>query len=520
MVTASLAANHALSGEDPEGYRWTNLLAHAGCVLLVRALGLRLRLSPAAALSSAAAFSVFPYGPGAVAWVIGRVDSFAAVFALAALVLHLRGPGSGRTLSLACAALAFGSKEVALALPFILLAAEGWNLAQRLRRTAPTLLLLGAFLAWRRAAIGSWLGGYPIELSFRACVRAALGVVESMGGTIAPIPGIPVGAKHLLALLVCALGLKANPRVAGFGIAFWVLFSLPALSSLQEPENLPNLRNFYLPAAGLSLVLGSLAGLGRGRLGVALFAALFLWMALGFTRSARDHLAAGAEVAAIREGVDREAAGCATPPVFVAGVPRARGSAYLFNWGFGSAMRPPFRTGGPPVLLLRPLFPQSPALESEGAAPAGRCLLRIGEGGSVARVPPRPPLPLLTVRCPGLGPVLTEKALQAALDGPDFPFEFDPTPIGPVRAVLFTSLGYNEASLSPRPAGLVRGVFNASFAPGLTLTHAIVQAFDAGDRSFFLYFRAPCEGGERESDLLEVRFAEDVARAFRAFHAR
>jgi hypothetical protein len=523
VVSASLAANHALSGLDPEGYRWTNLAAHAGSVLLLRSIALGLGLPPGSALAAAAAFAVFPYGPGAVAWVIGRVDSFAAFFAFASLLLHLRARRSGRALSpgsLACAALALGSKEVAVTLPLLLLVFERLRPGGSLRSTLPAFGLLAAYLAVRRIAIGAWVGGYPIELSLRSAGEAALGAIEGMGRTLCAFPGVPASVAFLLGLVVIGVAFRVNPKVAAFGCATWLLFSLPAWATLRELQVRPNLRNFYLPNAGLALLLGCVSGWGVRAAGIPLFGGAFLAMGGGLLLSVNDHRAAGAQVAAIREGVSSEAARCESVPVFVSDVPRARGTAYLFNWGFGSAMEPPFRLEGPRVLLLRPLFAQVPTRESLVLAPAGRCHLEVRADGSVARVPQSRAIPRLAVSSAGFGPVLTVAALQAALDGPDIPIEFDPAPVGPVHATLFTSLGCNEAELPPAPVGLVQGLFRASFAPGLALAHTAVQAFDAGDRAFLLHFHAACADGERESDLLEVRFAEDVAVAFRGAHLR
>lgn len=528
VVTASLAANHALFGLEPEGYRWTNLLAHAVSVLLLFSLAREIGLGRTAALSAGALFAAFPYGPGAVAWVVGRVDSLCAPFALGTLCLHARARRKGKRWSpgsLVCLALALGTKEVAAALPFVLLALE-YALPTgppSLRRAAPSFALLAGYLLVRRAALGGWLGGYPLEVDARAVGSCLVGLAAAASRVVVPAAGGTLRAVLFLAFVATFLLLggwrRGSRRIVLLGLSTWVLLSLPAGAALREPGNLPNLRVFYLPSSGLALAVASLVE-ERRRRGFLLLGPVLASMALGLGLSIRDHLAAGRNVEGIRAAVERASRACpAPPPLFVSGVPRTEGSAYVFHWGFGSATSPPFRRTGPLVRLLRPCLPQAPILEGMGIG--GRCLLRLPGGGVEEEfVAPVRSLPRFEVESPALGRLLALHDIRSALDGDDFPIRFSPSPPGETLAVLFTSLGYNALPLPSPPGGLLRDVLRPPFAPGLTLSHTILQAFDAGDREFLLYFRADFPDGERETDLLPLRFAEDVPPAFWTLYAR
>ena len=136
LLKLSYAANHA-SGLGLAGFHAANLAVHAANALLAFALlrCLEARAAPAgsppgrAPLVAALLFALHPAQTEAVTYVSGRSASLAATFLLASALVHVAGrdgwrPGLARVLSPALLACALGVKEVAVALPAVLVAVE------------------------------------------------------------------------------------------------------------------------------------------------------------------------------------------------------------------------------------------------------------------------------------------------------------------------------------------------------------------------------------------------------------
>ena len=145
LVMLSFAANRTLTGLRPGPFKLTNLALHALNALLVFGL-LRLwlaRLAPqapsACAWLIAAMWALHPINVTAVLYVVQRMTSLSASFALAALVVYswarlrsLDGQATPRGWWLAlalCVVFALLCKETALSLPLYGLVIEAWVLA-------------------------------------------------------------------------------------------------------------------------------------------------------------------------------------------------------------------------------------------------------------------------------------------------------------------------------------------------------------------------------------------------------
>ena len=176
VTVLSLAADARLGG-SPAVYRITGLLIHAFAVLaaasFLATLFQRRDPSPSprdagrAAWLGAALFAVHPLASEALLWVVGRAESLAAAFGLAAFVVlvgkrrgHLGSP-SASAISAALFFLALGSKESAAA--WIVVVAAWWAIAGRregiapgllLRRTLPHMVGFAAFLLLRASVVG------------------------------------------------------------------------------------------------------------------------------------------------------------------------------------------------------------------------------------------------------------------------------------------------------------------------------------------------------------------------------
>ena len=102
LVALSLAANHALGGLDPAGYRALNLALHLGAALLLAdllrtALAARPAVARRVAAWSALLFAAHPLATTVVTYTVQRAEGLMAFFylgALAASARALAAPGS------------------------------------------------------------------------------------------------------------------------------------------------------------------------------------------------------------------------------------------------------------------------------------------------------------------------------------------------------------------------------------------------------------------------------------------
>lgn len=169
VTTATWALTWMASGGGATAFHALGVLLHAGVtaltVLLLAALA-----TPAVALVGGALFAVHPVHVEAVANVAGSAETLAAIFALAACVLHVRGGagyGLGRAAAVTAAyALAVLAKEGAAVLPLLLLLLDGARRDVELRRVAAYArergplyaLMAGALLTilvWRMDVVGA-----------------------------------------------------------------------------------------------------------------------------------------------------------------------------------------------------------------------------------------------------------------------------------------------------------------------------------------------------------------------------
>ncbi len=151
LVVLSYAVTYALAGLQPSAHLLVNLLTDGLCAGIVLVLARSLWLPAIAAGTASLLFALHPVNGEVVNYVSSRSESFAAAGMLAALWTYLRwrdGAGSAvfYGLSLAAFCMALLSKATAIALPGMLLAAEGLR-AQR-RRPVNVLPFLGLGLAY------------------------------------------------------------------------------------------------------------------------------------------------------------------------------------------------------------------------------------------------------------------------------------------------------------------------------------------------------------------------------------
>jgi len=281
------------TGLTPGPFLLGNVLLHAAASLLVLALGDRLVARPAGLLG-ALLFAVHPIHTEAVAWVMGRSELLAAVFALGACLLGLRArdcdarrPWAAAGGAVAAYAAALGAKEHVALLP--LWFGLTW-LVERPRRAGrvtaamgvASLFVLAGFLALRahalvredgRPALGLFNPAADVPAPRRWLT--ALAVIARYAGLLV-WPG-PLSHDHGFAETVASTGLGLQEAV---GLAVVVgLAAVTGLAARWQPglalalalvpvsfvlvSNLPfpigtvmAERLLYLPSAGLALAAG------------------------------------------------------------------------------------------------------------------------------------------------------------------------------------------------------------------------------------------------------------------------
>ncbi|MCU0224963.1 MAG: tetratricopeptide repeat protein [Acidobacteria bacterium] len=326
VVMLSLLVDDLAGGGAPPLFHLTNVLLHGAASVLVLLLLSALGAGRWPAAAGAALFAVHPVHVESVAFVSGRTDLLAAVFALAAALLWVRdrgGPPQRGLLrcgaGLAAYALACLSKEVAFLLPVVLAAwdlalprpaRDGWRRARLAWGFGAAAVMAGALVL--RTAVA----GEPLPLSGLAPEAS-----PATGGRFASLPGVLLTALRLLvapwplnayytadqvalrgsgvlgvAGLVAAVALLAGwavlstPRFwrAGWLSAAWtVAFLLPGLGLVAHGGAAIAERFLYLPSVGVALLVLGLEGLAprTRRAGIALaFAAALLVLPLTIAR--------------------------------------------------------------------------------------------------------------------------------------------------------------------------------------------------------------------------------------------
>lgn len=170
MTTASYAVDRLVWGADPDGapspfgVHLGNLILNAAVTLLLFAWLRRRWGQDSGPFWAAALFAVHPANSEAVQHLVGRADVLMTVFCLVAFLL-LETPGRrARWLSAAAFLAALLSKEMAAALPLLLLV-DAW--ARRKRSRA------GEALRRRLPDLAAWLGALAIYVLARGFVIGA-----------------------------------------------------------------------------------------------------------------------------------------------------------------------------------------------------------------------------------------------------------------------------------------------------------------------------------------------------------
>ena len=388
LISVFMVSDYLLWGVNGLGFRLTNLICHLASSLFLFLIVAELGRQPGQtsapgipgrltwALLAAALFALYPLHAEAVSWITGRVDSVVTVFCLASILSYMRWRTSGRLPWLIAAfsamVLALLSKEMAVTLPAVFLSydlllgrsrarAEHFlpRLVSGLAHTACFWLLLAGYFVLRRAALGTFVGGYDDSLFFISNWAGFLGGwLHAVRMLLVPINRELLGAHHVLtklweASLAACLVLAAVtvwkrrdlwPACAFLSI--WLLLSLlPVYKIFAIADDLEGSRLAYLATAPLAALMALvLAGWSGSRswsrlrplpwltaVTLTSCAGLLLWA----NNQAWSH--AGHESNAIRRGLDRIYRSLpGDPQVLFVGLPDQVNGAYICRnalWG-------------------------------------------------------------------------------------------------------------------------------------------------------------------------------------------
>lgn len=306
LVNVSYAADRLVWGYRPFGFHLTNVLLHMVVTVLLFAF-LRAAMFDAArklaerapptrsrppstsraelyaAFTGAALFAVHPLMTEAVAYVSGRSELLCATWFLLTILLARRAVLHGNVIAAAAAfatgALALASKEVAAALPFVILAYD-WLLlpgTERERRRrfwglyAPLCVQLAVAATYRVVLLQEAAAGmyHPPLLSaltqsiviWRYLRLAVWPVGQSIMHSVHQVdsPGDPlalVAVTGLLVVFLLAIRVRRTAPLLTFATIWYFACIAPSSSVIALRESMAEHRA-YLATAGICLVVAS-----------------------------------------------------------------------------------------------------------------------------------------------------------------------------------------------------------------------------------------------------------------------
>jgi tetratricopeptide (TPR) repeat protein len=309
LTSLSYHADYQVYGSNPRGFHHTNIILNAAVSAMVFLALLEMFSQPLLALLAALWFAAFPMHVQSVAWISGRTDVVATLFALLSLWFYARwrkrsGPGAA-TGSLLCCALALLGKEVAVVLPGVAAVYELLPRGGDERRSHGAGrwgLLLGmctlaaVYFGVRHSVLGSSLGALPrvthgisqaVALTFSIVAHYTYRLIYPF--RLNPTPDFPPPAHFfnlhtmagvaVVALVVAAVIRWRRQRVFVFGVAVIACGLAPVLHVV--PANVVLAEHFlYFPSLGAALLVSlAVTHLPGRRRTLALGAFTAVWLA-------------------------------------------------------------------------------------------------------------------------------------------------------------------------------------------------------------------------------------------------
>jgi protein O-mannosyl-transferase len=259
VVSLSYVVDYAIWQENPFGYHLTNTLLHAVATVLVLVALLKMRMEKRPAFFGALLFAVHPMHTESVAWISGRTDLVAFVFAIIAFIAHISaGHGVRRTVMKALAYLSFAlalmAKETSITVVLWMAVCDVALFHKRWSQLANALLPYGAvvsiYLVWRFAVIDVEIPAQsPQFTTLDAVISAPWTIARYLSWLVFPhaqsawvknpyISGIGDVRLYVGVAVVSALAYllyrlrRTSPLAVAFGVMLAVSF-FPILNLIQ-----------------------------------------------------------------------------------------------------------------------------------------------------------------------------------------------------------------------------------------------------------------------------------------------
>lgn len=285
MVTLSFALEHKFWGLNPAGYRLVSFLLHAGSIVLLYLLLLRLFSSPFLSAATTLLFAVHPLRIEALVWVSSRKDTLFGFFLLLSLNLYLnylRKKKNGFYIfSLLAVCIALLAKVTAMiALPLLLLI-DWWErrkfgrdmIVDKLPFVLVILLLgLTNTSLLLSSKFGTYLGWAQLPPIAAGTLAFLVGRFFWPFGLAVRYPAVMAELNEplwlclvLMALFFLATGWILHwRRIWVFGLSFTVITLFPVWMFMLR--NYPMADRFtYLPSIGVGLLTVASVGQSVGK---------------------------------------------------------------------------------------------------------------------------------------------------------------------------------------------------------------------------------------------------------------
>jgi Flp pilus assembly protein TadD len=272
LTWLSLQLDAQLFGGRAWGFHLTNVLLHAGNVLLLFAVLRRLTGAAWRSALAAALFALHPLHVESVAWVTERKDvlsTFFGLLALAAYARYVRRPGLLRHLLVdLCLALSLMAKPMLVTLPFVLLLLDYWPLrrvrvgwlAASDRGTAPWAVA-PAPASWRLVL------AEKLPLLALAAASATMTVIAQRESAMQSLEALPLADRlgnaimsyvRYLGLTVWPAGLAPFYPLPAGGWPWWTVAGAATLLACLSAGALAWARRLPYLAVGWLWYLGTL----------------------------------------------------------------------------------------------------------------------------------------------------------------------------------------------------------------------------------------------------------------------
>src|SRR5881628_1886321 len=298
LTWLTFGLDYVLWGMTPMGYHLTSLIIFAANAAVLYFVALHLLAKAAAlagvplrvaAVAATLFFALHPLRAESVAWATERRDVLSGLFFLLTILTYLKmcgATGRRRYWLLAASAgsyvLALASKGSVMVLPALLLVLDVYPLRQLSRRTLtekiPFAVLgvagaVATYYAQNANAFITPLQRYPltarIGMTFyslwfyasKTIVPEGLGPLYELPARVNPLDWRFLGPAIAVTMITAALVTLRRRWPAGLTAWAWYAIALgPVIGLVHSGHQLTHDRYSYLPALGLALMFGGLAG--------------------------------------------------------------------------------------------------------------------------------------------------------------------------------------------------------------------------------------------------------------------